>query len=388
MPGRDWNTEVSADWPGTAGREYVHGLTHEFDTAPGILSTLQKDYVETWSGAYFNDRAGFGVGQVFCDPNAPDPSALNPDPQGLNNFADGSYIIKLLFSTVDEAQLPIIKNALTWNADISVNRDPNYRNQGPMSRYRRAVQPIRLLQIDVAVRDDRSVTGWLFGTFSYDGARTGATPWDRMVPLGLAWGSNPDIPFSENCDARGTCDRRKLTEQWINEDANAEMTTPPLSLDHLGFAGRLAGPVDNPQSSCMACHQTAGFPQVAIQPEFSALGAKVLKLDDSKTTSDHPDFRMAYFRNVRSGVVFSDRQLFSSDYSLQLSMSLQNFVSRKCAGNDVDKPKLCTILTAWADAMHSDIRSVLPRDGADAPLTAERRRRSTPNPGQSRARRH
>lgn len=375
MPWMDWNTEVAADWPGTDGREFVHGLTHEFDSGPGVLSSLQKSYVETWSGAYYNDRAAFGIGQVYCDPDSPDPSALNPDPEGLNNFADGSYIIKLLFSTVDETQLPIMKDPLVWQADISVNLDPNFRNQGPISRYKRAVQPVRLLQIDVAVRDDRSLTGWLFGTFSYDGTQPGDTPWDRMVPLGLEWGSNPDTPYSETCDADGKCNRQKLTQQWIDEAAAKVLTTPPLSLDHLGFGGRLAGPVDNPQSACMACHQTAGFPQVAIQPELSTLGANVLKLDDTKTAADHQDFRMAFFQNVVSGVVFSDTQLYSSDFSLQLSMSLHNFTSLRCSVEVADKPPICGTLTAWADGMRAFVDSVLiqgtPGPGG-APLNGSR----------------
>ena len=32
MPWMDWNTEVASDWPGTDGREFVHGLTHEFNS--------------------------------------------------------------------------------------------------------------------------------------------------------------------------------------------------------------------------------------------------------------------------------------------------------------------------------------------------------------------
>jgi hypothetical protein len=81
MPWMDWNTEVVSDWPGTDGREFVHGLTHEFDSSGKTLSTFQKDFVDTWSGAYLNDRAAFGIGQVYCDPDDPRPGALNPDPK-------------------------------------------------------------------------------------------------------------------------------------------------------------------------------------------------------------------------------------------------------------------------------------------------------------------
>jgi hypothetical protein len=146
MPWMDWNTEVASDWPGTDGREFVHGFTHEFDSSGNTLSTLQKDFVDTWSGAYLNDRAAFGVGQVYCNPDDPKPGALNPDPTGRNNFANGSYIIKLLFSTVTEAQLPIVKGALTWQGHVFVNDDPTWRNKGPISRFERALSPIRLIQ--------------------------------------------------------------------------------------------------------------------------------------------------------------------------------------------------------------------------------------------------
>ncbi|MDA4845052.1 hypothetical protein [Hoeflea poritis] len=358
MPWMDWNSEVAADWPGTDGREFVHGLTHEFDSNPKTLSTLQTKSVDTWSGAYYNDRGAFGIGQVYCDPNSPDPSALNPDPAGLNNFADGSYIIKLLFSTIEEAQLPTMKDALEWQADIYVETEPAVRNQGPISRYERKVQSVRLLQIDVAVRDDRSFSGWLFGTFAYDGTRSGATVWDRMVPLGLQWGNSPKVTYSQTCDADGNCSQEKLTEQWIDEEALKELTTAPVTLDHLGYGGRLAGPVDNPQASCMGCHQTAGFPPVAILPEFSTLGP-ILGLDDSKTAGDHQDFRMTFYRNVSAGAVFSDSQLYSSDFSLQLSMSLNNFVSLRCSVDVADKPAICKTLTDWADAMRTYVNNVL-----------------------------
>lgn len=358
MPWMDWNSEVAADWPGTDGREFVHGLTHEFDSFAKTLSSYQNVFVDTWSGAYYNDRAAFGIGQVFCDPNSPDPSALNPDPQGLNNFADGSFIIKLLFSTVDTAQLPTMDGALEWQADIYVEKDPSVRNKGPISKYERQVQSIGLLQIDVAVRDDRSLTGWLFGTFAYDGRLDGATAWDKMVPLGLQWGNNPKVTYDETCDDNGICKQTLLTQQWINESAVTEFSTPPVSLDHLGYGGRLAGPVDNPKASCMGCHQTAGFPPVSIEPESSTLAA-VLGLDDTKTAADHQDFRMNFYNNVVAGTAFSDSQLYSSDYSLQLSMALNNFTSLRCRVDVADTPEICNTLTAWAEAMRTYVDNVL-----------------------------
>lgn len=363
MPWMDWNTELAADWPGTDGREFVHGLTHEFDSFGNSLSTLQKDFVDTWSNGYFNDRAAFGIGQVYCNPDDPKPGALNPDPTGRNNMANGSYIIKLLFSTVNEQQLPIVKNALEWKAHVFVNDNPRWRNEGPISRYERAVKNIRMIQIDVSVRDDRSTTGWLLGTFGYDGNAKGNTPWKRMVPLGLQWGNSPKVTFAETCSGpNGPCNRKKLTEQWINEQAVKDLTKPPLSFNHLGYAGRLAGPVDNPKASCLGCHQTAGFPAVPILPEFSANGS-LLKLDAERQPQTEQSLRMMYYGNVASGVVFSDTQLYSSDYSLQLSMSLQNFISLRCVAKpqqaSAPRPSICEQLAQWAKAQRKSIGDLL-----------------------------
>jgi hypothetical protein len=314
-----------------------------------------------------------------CNPDDPHPGALNPDPAGLNNMANGSYVIKLLFSTVNEHQLPIVKNAIEWNAHVYVNEDPRWRNQGPISRYERATKLIRLIQIDVSVRDERSTTGWLMGTFGYDENAKGATAWQRMVPLGLQWGNSPKVTYAETCSGpNGPCDRKKLTEQWINETAAKELTTAPLNFNHLGYAGRLAGPVDNPKASCMGCHQTAGFPGVAILPEFSANGG-LLKLDGAKQPQTEQSFRMMYYGDVASGVVFSDVQLYSSDYSLQLSMSLQNFISLRCAPKaqeaNAPKPPICGQLAQWGAAQRKAIRDLMSfgtpgPDGGPIPPTA------------------
>src|SRR3954453_11731016 len=350
MPWMDWNTEVAADWPGTDGREFVHGLTHEFDTEGNTFAESQAEFVDTWAQAYVNDRYAFGVGQVWCHPDDPQPSALNPNPAALNSMANGSYVIKLLFSTVTEAELPTVKGAYEWAADIYANRSPRYRNEGPPSRYERRLGTVRLIQVDLQVRDDRSPTGWLLGTYGYDGRKPGATPWERMVPLGLQWGNDPAVPFAESsAGPNGPFDFGKFKEQWINEQAYEELATPPLNFNHLGFGGRLAGPVDNPKSSCMGCHMTAGFPMVPLLPEFSP-NAAVLRLDAQARPQTSPDFRMLWFGNVPGGVVFSDAQLYSADYSLQLAMGLTNFASLRCAANAVDQPRpvICHQLQAWA----------------------------------------
>jgi hypothetical protein len=360
LPWMDWNTEVASDWPGTDGREFVHGLTHEFDSAGNTFGEAQKEFVDTWAQAYVNDRYAFSVGQVYCNPDNPEPGAINPDPTGLNSMAEGSYVIKLLFSTVNETELPTVKGAFEWDADIYVNKSPAMRNAGPLSRYERKLNKVRLIQIDLQVRDDRSPTGWLLGTYGYDGNAGGDTPWKRMVPLGLQWGNNPSVTYAQSCSGpNGPCDYDKLTEQWINRDAVKELATPPLSFNHLGFGGRLAGPVDNPKSSCMGCHQTAGFPTVPILAEFAPNGS-LLKLNAQTHPETAQSLRMMYFGNVPGGAVFSDTQLYSTDYSLQLSMGLQNFVSQRCAkGASPPRASLCDQLVDWARAQKKGTDSVL-----------------------------
>ena len=363
MPWMDWNTEVASDRPGTDGREFVHGFTHEFDSSGNTLSTLQNDFVDTWSGAYVNDRAAFAIGQVYCNADDPKPEALNPDPAGLNNMPGGSFVIKLLFSTVTEKQLPIVKDALEWQGNVFVHDDPSWRNKGPISRFERGIRTIRLIQVDVSVRDERSTTGWLLGTFGYDGNAKGKTPWDRLVPLGIQWGNSPKVAFADSCTGpNGPCSQQKLSEQWIDEQALNDLTAPPLNFDHLGYGGRLAGPVDNAKASCLGCHQTAGFPTVPILPEFSANGS-LLKLDAAKQPETEQSLRLLYQGNAASGAVFSDTQLYSSDYSLQLSMSLQNFVSLRCAANATEtatvKPAICEKLTKWSNVQKKSIDDLL-----------------------------
>ena len=131
-------------------------------------------------------------------------------------------------------------------------------------------------------------------------------------------GQHPKVAFAETCAGPGgPCSREKLTEQWINEQAVKDLASPPLNFDHLSPNGAL------------------------------------LELDAGRRPAVEQSFRMMYHGNVASGAVFSDTQLQSSDYSLQLAMSLQNFISVRCAntGQQPDaRPAICAELTAWSKA--------------------------------------
>lgn len=74
---------------------------------------------------------------------------------------------------------------------------------------------VRLLQIDVAVKDSRAdaAGGWVFGTFQYDSSVTAASPWRRVTPVALIWGDDPGLtPTMYDTGARPVA-------SWVNPDA-------------------------------------------------------------------------------------------------------------------------------------------------------------------------
>jgi hypothetical protein len=98
---------------------------------------------------------------------------------------------------------------------------------------------------------------------------------------------------------------------------------------------------------------------VAILAEFAPNGS-LLKLDAKTHPETAQTLRMMYFGNVPGGAVFSDTQLYSTDYSLQLSMGLQNFVSLRCAkGASPPRPSLCDQLAAWSVTQKKGVDDVL-----------------------------
>lgn len=263
---------------GAAGREFMRGLTRERSSRPGELHPSQTGTFENWAVSVYNPRGGYTLGRVWKDPDSPNPAVAK--------FPVGAVSVKLIFTEAPVSQVPYLAGSVEWQADIN-----RANNAGPRPT-------LRLLQVDVAVRDSRatSTTGWVFGTFVYDGNAPGATPWDRLVPVGLMYGNDPT---------------KVRTNQALAESKiNAGLQIP----QHLGFEKRLNGPVDNPRSSCLSCHSTAQIntnlsrqSRDAIPPANASLAT--LKL---------------YFRNIKSGVPF-DAGALSLDYSLQLQNGIANW---------------------------------------------------------------
>lgn len=262
-----------------AGREFIHGLTKERRSPAKELAPTQTSPADNWAVGMYNGRGGYTIGQVWKNRDAPDPAAAK--------FPEGTVAFKLLFTSATVNQVPFLKNTLEWEADTKRAKNAAARPK------------LRLLQIDVAVRDSRadSTTGWVFGTFIYNGDAPGQTVWDRMVPVGAMWGNDPDR----------LVDNGPLKETAINPAA------VPL-VQHLGYKGRLNGPIDNPRSSCLSCHSTAEVPPDLSQPTVSGVppanaSAAVLA---------------KYFRNINAQAPFTAGYL-PLGYSLQLQNGIANW---------------------------------------------------------------
>ena len=141
--------------------------------------------------------------------------------------------------------------------------------------------------------------------------------------MGIQWGNDPEIGggWGEYTNPVPGITRRNpnLKQTIINPDDDE---LPPT---HLGWNGRLNGPADNYLSSCMSCHMTAQAPAKSpASPLFQP------KEDIPPVASKE---WMRWFRNLNCGERFdNDKPTTSTDFSLQLAASLQNFYNWRNEG--------------------------------------------------------
>lgn len=263
-------------------REFIHGLTRERDLKEKELGTQHIENAQNWAIGFYNSYAGYTIGKVWENHEAPDLS--------MAQFEVGSVILKLLFTDANATQIPQFEGSVVWKANINSTIDENSPKD---------IRDIHLFQIDVAVRDARAndTTGWVFGTFVYNKDLPGDNPWLKMVPVGLQWGNDPGVTPDDIY--KGIT----LKETWISPQA------PEYSKKRLGWAGRLNGPADNQQSSCLSCHSTAQWPR---NSDMVAKGTDKEKLQ--------------WFRNIKFNESF-DSGSTTTDYSLQLTLSIENFLN-------------------------------------------------------------
>ncbi|MCP2072633.1 UNVERIFIED_ORG: hypothetical protein J2Y77_002069 [Pseudomonas lini] len=287
---------------GPYGREGFHGLTKEAPIQPSQLASTQTGSGQTYAVGIYNDIGAYTIGQVWKDPQNPDPSYTSSP----KSFPNGTVVCKALFADIDVSTVPFLVNPVLWSAYTTTD----------FYSTKRQVTKVALIQMDIAVRDTRvKDTGWLFGTFQYNGAVTGKPGWDNLVPVGIMWGNDPKETGNNftNPTPTETKINRALKQTAINAN------TKELPPTHLGWNGRLNGPVDNPQASCLSCHMTAEYQQLAIMnPTFQASPPPV-----------GGDIWMKWFQNIPAGQPFTPGTQ-STDYSLQLSGALANFYDWKC----------------------------------------------------------
>lgn len=306
--------EMPFDWDGKAcgwyhapwmhnSREYLRGVTSERSSRVGELHPNQTRRKANYAVSLYNDVGGYSFGQVWKDPARPKTSSFA--------FLDGAVSVKLLFTTASVEDAPYLRYAKEWKIEIE-----------------NKIQSVRLLQLDFAIRDKRvnEYTGWVFGTFIYNGAielptRCSPTPvceeirWkDRMVPVGLQWGNDPSLgPTAYKKGARPT-------EAWLNPDVRRMFETIRTVSGHPPFLGRydrLNGPVDNPQSACLACHGRA--------VDFGWAVPNALQYIPFAPHWKASDMAVAhYFRNLKTDEPFV-RNTKSIDYSLQAAIGLRQF---------------------------------------------------------------
>jgi hypothetical protein len=342
---RKW---VHAPWmhAGKYGREFIRGLTKERKTCRAELLGSPEECApgapryQSWAIAFYNSPGAFYLGKVWEEMTRSEmPDAKNFP---LEGFPAGSVSLKLIFTQADAAVAPYLENSVEWVADTRRARANGFTadeclNAAGEPDAERCFDKLRLLQIDVAARDHRSPTGWVFGTFTYNK--------DARPLFDYAFASNLSAAEIENLQRwlklefvglmfgndEGVYPGEPLSESVINE----RNPVPP----HLGCGGRLNGMIDAPASSCFSCHSMAEAPRnLTIEP---------MPYDEMKCRDDQVD---RWFKTVNPRDADSARRTFSGsqaeppgkeivslDYSLQLREGIMRYCEenpQKCGSPD------------------------------------------------------
>ena len=308
-------------YPPNGGTEGFHGLIKEaplspFQLGPELLGK-DGDY-SVYAITLINDFAGYAMGKMWKDPDNPDPGAL--DKRYGGGFPHGTVFAKLLFTDAPQGkdQVDYLDNPLQWKAFITENF---------WKSSKRIVGNVNLLQMDISVRDpraDRSAsnpqgTGWVFGTFVYNGQLDKANKFMNLVPVGLMWGNDPKNTVNKT-------NPFPPTETMVNKNLEETVifSSKNLPPQHLGWNGRLNGPADLNTVSCLACHNAAQYPAVtALVPPTAAPDGGKNPPKDGGTKE-----WMQWFQNIPAATSMNPKT-YSTDFSFQVAIALQNFFTVK-----------------------------------------------------------
>ena len=375
-PVRPWYHIAFQTYDPLSGREFIHGLTREAPATFSIKSGTGTASTTMWAVAIYNATAAYTLGNVW----QPDGTARVPSEN--IRFDEGSVIAKPLFNTATTDQLPVLANMPMWNANIS---DPNFCSTpdgaGIVEQSRLCPRnyakwnDVKLIQFDISIADRRAQgTGWVYGTFVADGRRKANVKdaWQRVSLLGLMWGNDAppqgQLAYNYPVDPRNNGFKEEVIFWDVVDELNSHGGTGMVQrMGHLGSNNRLNGPADNANGSCMSCHGTASVPDSSfttppLLAQFSGMtkqsvalveGLKNQGLDRSGAVAietngiTFSEMDLIYFSNVMAGTSFNmttpsgkkvmgddlpiypnaaQKSWISLDYSLQLSMSLKQWM--------------------------------------------------------------
>lgn len=306
-------------YPPNGGTEGFHGLIKEAPVskqqlAPGEMGK-DGDY-SVYAITLVNDFAGYTLGKMWADPLNPDPKVT--DARYGGGFPPGTVFAKLLFTDAPQGtdKIPFLENPLQWKAYITENF---------WKSATRKVTAVNLLQMDIAVRDTRAdapgLTGWVFGSFAYNGQVNNPNKFLNLVPIGMMWGNDPENKIN-------TTNPYPFTETKVNPQLKETVifNTKELPPQHLGWNGRLNGPADLNDTSCLSCHITAQYPQLtSLVPDGAVPDGGPTPPPQGGT----PEW-MKWFANLQCGVSM-DPRAYSTDFSFQVAIALQNFANVRSA---------------------------------------------------------
>ena len=162
-------------------------------------------------------------------------------------------------------------------------------------------------------------TGWVFGTFVYNGKMNNPNKFMNLVPVGLMWGNDPDNKVNKT-------NPFPPTKTMVNKDLKETVIfeSKMLPPQHLGWNGRLNGPADLNTVSCMSCHNTAQYPQATSLVPM----APFPMADCCRPPKEDRTEWMKWFQNIECGTSM-DPNTYSTDFSFQVAIALQNFFNVK-----------------------------------------------------------
>lgn len=326
-------------YDGERGREFVHGLTNERSTPlsaftggvsihgrgvgtnallalkrrPGEPVPVASTLYETWSVGMYNPCGAWSIGQIVPPTGVP---ATYQDGIGANRarglpFEAGTMVVKILNTTATANDVPYLRGSTTWQANTHTRITPT-----TFQTCQRSLTNVHLVQMDIAVVDPRSPSGWVYTTFMYDGTLSGATVKDRMTPLGVQWGNDsttfPAVPQAQSVPVRQT-------------------VMAPINIpEHNGCNGRLAGVADNPQSSCLSCHLGAFAPANGALAVPGTNVPNIFSFPDNTMCTTANAENQNYFATYRYPQPFPSGQFNSAiplDTSLQVTVAFDEYAA-------------------------------------------------------------